>query len=349
MKAATLQRAKELYEAGGGIDEIAREVGYGMRYLQRHMLYAGIVTADEHWVKAVHPGRGTKLSRAAADIKRMAGEGATAAAIAAFVGCSVVSIYHWARRNDIALVRAGKKDAKHWSTDPRAQRMVTMYRQGLTLQTIGTEFGVTRERVRQIVKKCGAVLARQKMIAGLNKAKAAQKQANTTARIFAKWGVDRELHHELRTNGTIRAWEMQRKSALLRGITWDVPFPQWYAIWQASGKLHLRGRGKGKYCMSRIKDVGGYVLGNVHIQLCTENSREAVKLWAGKTKAFPGVFCLYPGREMAWLAKVGKMSLGFFATAEEASAVREGHIAGKGYARKSNGQINRNPRIAEAA
>ena len=89
-----------------------------------------------------------------------------------------------------------------------------------------------------------------------------------------------------------------------------------------------------------MSDAGGYELGNVHIQLATENNKDAVSKWKGKTKANRGVFCLYPGRELAWLAKVGKTSLGFFRTEQEAAAAREAYFAanpqhkrqGRGYA-----------------
>lgn len=349
MKFAILQRAKAMYEAGRPINEIAREIGYGMRYLQRHMLEAGYMTAVEPGRPRVYVKRGSKIARAADDIKRMAGEGASLADAAAFVGCSYVGLHAWARRNGVTFARAGKRTAKSWSEDPRAQRMATMYRQGLTLEKIGAEFNVTRERVRQVITKCGAARSRLDMLAVFKESKAAQNQARIAARIMEAWGVDRELHHELRANGTIRAFEQQKQSSSNRGITWALSFAQWYAIWQASGKLHLRGRGKGRYCMSRIRDEGGYVLGNVHVQLSTDNSAEAVKKWAGKSKVHTGVYCLYAGREMAWLAQVGRCRLGFFPSIEAATAAREAFIASNGFERKTNGQIKARREVTEAA
>ena len=78
--------------------------------------------------------------------------------------------------------------------------------------------------------------------------------------------------------------------------------------------------------MSRHRDEGGYELGNVHIQLCTTNSSEGFGKARGKPKAFTGVFCVYPGRELAWLAKVGKVRLGYFASAEAAHEARNDYL-----------------------
>jgi len=51
-------------------------------------------------------------------------------------------------------------------------------------------------------------------------------------------------------------------------------FEDWLQVWIDSGKLHLRGNGRGKYCMARRDDLGDYVAGNVEIKSCEENSRE---------------------------------------------------------------------------
>src|SRR5690606_2456599 len=80
--------------------------------------------------------------------------------------------------------------------------------------------------------------------------------------------------------------------------------------------------------------------GNVHVQPAVENSREAVAKWLGKVKENRGVYLLYPGRKLAWHARYGKVSLGFFETQAEAVAAREAYFSqnpnarrqGRGYA-----------------
>lgn len=48
-------------------------------------------------------------------------------------------------------------------------------------------------------------------------------------------------------------------------------FDQWWSIWESSGHWQDRGRSAGKYCMSRLNDLGHYEVGNVFIQLHSQN------------------------------------------------------------------------------
>jgi hypothetical protein len=52
-------------------------------------------------------------------------------------------------------------------------------------------------------------------------------------------------------------------------------FDQWLSIWLESGKILMRGVWKGQYCMARKGDLGHYEVGNVFIQLASENARDA--------------------------------------------------------------------------
>ncbi len=65
-----------------------------------------------------------------------------------------------------------------------------------------------------------------------------------------------------------------RIHARARGIPFLLTFEQWWEIWKRSRRWHLRGRGRGRYHMSRIADRGGYTLGNVRIVLHETNRRE---------------------------------------------------------------------------
>jgi hypothetical protein len=206
--------------------------------------------------------------------------------------------------------------------DARALSMADMRAQGLTLESIGRHYGITRERVRQILRKAGFGEVHKAFAIQRKGAKGAAKQSQREAMCFAKYGVSLDDYRAIRETGASRAYGSQKVNARRRGIEFKLTLGEWWSVWSASGKYHLRGKGIGHYCMSRIRDSGGYVVGNVHIQLCQENSREAVKKWRGKIKANRGVFCLYPGRARAWLAVVGKTRLGFFVSEEEAVAAR---------------------------
>ena len=64
----------------------------------------------------------------------------------------------------------------------------------------------------------------------------------------------------------------QKAMAKIRNIEWNISFDDWYNIWMQSGKWEQRGRGVGKYCMSRIGDTGPYSKDNVYINECVKNS-----------------------------------------------------------------------------
>ena len=67
----------------------------------------------------------------------------------------------------------------------------------------------------------------------------------------------------------------QKAMAKVRKIEWQLTFDQWWNIWDQSGKYEQRGRGSGKYCMSRIGDIGPYAINNVVIKTIDENNKEA--------------------------------------------------------------------------
>lgn len=206
----------------------------------------------------------------------------------------------------------------------RAEKMAAMYLQGVTLQKIGDQFKVSRERVRQILRTVGidASDGGRALKSRIRRATEAPKISVYAARL----GLSQEAYEVARDSGLLQAFRHQFRSAEARGIQWRLTYPQWLAVWQASGKLDQRGRGADAYCMSRINDAGGYELGNVHIQTNRENGREALDKWVGKTKPVVGVFCLYPGTDRPWIAKFGRKQVGRFATMEEAGAARSAYM-----------------------
>jgi hypothetical protein len=71
----------------------------------------------------------------------------------------------------------------------------------------------------------------------------------------------------------LKAYRMQKSNAKTRKIPFLLTFEQWLEIWNASGKIHLRGRGAEKFCMCRNNDIGPYEIGNVFIGTGRENVR----------------------------------------------------------------------------
>jgi transposase len=267
-------------------------------------------------------------------VAELAKSGKTIAEIAADTNYSYVHVCNILRGMGIKAAR--QRHISGPANMARAEKMASMYRQGLTLEKIGQHFRLTRERVRQIIRALG-VLPNDKIKTA--KGDPAVRKARMDAASMLRWGVPYDEKKRYRADGTILAYTNQRNAAKSRSIEWGLPFVDWLAIWEASGKMALRGRGKGRYVMSRIKDDGGYVLGNVHIQLSTENNSEGIKKCRHNKAKTPGVWKLYPGLAKPWLAKGlrGKV-LGLFATEEEAAAVRMAHLEENGLVTDASGR-----------
>lgn len=214
---------------------------------------------------------------------------------------------------------------KDFATDERVRQMADMYRQGLTLAVIGEQYGITRERVRQLLRKAG-VDAQSGGVHVVAKLKVDRQNRQRDAASLARYGITFAEIQALRANGATAAFRSHKNSARNRGIPFTLTLADWWAVWSASGKWAQRGRGKGRYCMSRINDAGGYSVGNVCVKLSTENSREATKQWVGKQKTCRGVYCLYPGSSRPYVVKVAKKQIGRYATEAEAVEARFAYL-----------------------
>lgn len=90
----------------------------------------------------------------------------------------------------------------------------------------------------------------------------------------------------------------QKNGAKERNIDFLLSFEEWWGIWQDSGMWESRGRGLGKACMSRLNDKGPYSIGNVKIQLQSENQREYLtRRWDSFTRVDRSHL---PAAEQAW-------------------------------------------------
>jgi hypothetical protein len=82
-------------------------------------------------------------------------------------------------------------------------------------------------------------------------------------------------------------WREQRYNSDHRGVPFELSLADWLSAWIDSGHYHERGHRKGQFVMSRPKDQGGYVLGNIAIVLCSANSVEAQshRIWTDEQRA----------------------------------------------------------------
>lgn len=71
----------------------------------------------------------------------------------------------------------------------------------------------------------------------------------------------------------------QRTCAKQRGIPFHLTFEEWLAWWEAFSPdwRMLRGKGRGKYVMSRPGDKGPYALGNIEAKLHEANTSEGYR------------------------------------------------------------------------
>ena len=87
-------------------------------------------------------------------------------------------------------------------------------------------------------------------------------------------GTCRGLSQQHPLRGPKLAFQNQRHAAKVRNIAWAITFEEWWEVWQSSGKYAERGRGHGKYQMSRVGDVGPYSVENVRIITSDANLAE---------------------------------------------------------------------------
>lgn len=203
-------------------------------------------------------------------LKPFAASGFTMEETAAEIGESYDFVARYARRHGLKFLRSGLSRA-----DSQSQQMAALYKGGKTLLEIGDEFGVTRERVRQIISKHHGMVAKNGGAMVRAKKRRIISQAKRDASALKKWGCTFSQYVMLRQmrKPTV-AFTGQKRNAKTRGIGWELTLWQWWTIWQESGHWEERGRNLGQYGMCRYGDKGPYAVGNVYIATCTQNIKD---------------------------------------------------------------------------
>jgi hypothetical protein len=161
--------------------------------------------------------------------------------------------------------------------------MERRYRAGQTLEQIGQQYKMTRERVRQVISELGV-----KAVDGgahlLGIRRRAERAAQRDARFMRRYGCTFDQYRSVCQKGwsaerrgrertPMGAFLRQRCTAKGRGIEFKFKFWDWWLVWEKSGHWHERGRGRG-YVMARFNDAGPYSPENVKIVLAAENVAE---------------------------------------------------------------------------
>lgn len=240
-----------------------------------------------------------KLCTGAA-MREAADAGLTRAETAQLLGVTAASVYRRAKEYGLTFTDGGAmvppKSAKR-PPDARAYRMKALYQAGHILEEIGRTYGITRERVRQILTGHFGFTGKSGGGARLSEQRRETRRAVRDEKSMKRWGCSYANYRTLRGKPT-RAFIEQRRNAGVRGIGWELTLHQWWSIWQQSGHWAQRGRGQG-YCMCRKGDVGPYAIGNVFIATSRENSSTG----KGKKSGLPmGVSKVVKGSYVAYIA-----------------------------------------------
>ena len=214
-------------------------------------------------------------------VRQFDGAGLTRKEIADRLGWCVESVSRYRK-----LIGADfRHEQERVTVTEREKAMAAMYGVGKTLNEIGELYGVSRERVRQILSKRFNYTAK-------DGGKTAQAQVNRLAKkqirdakSFEAYGCSYRDYRKLSLIGKnmvgegqsyyrtpVGAFNCQRSTAIHRGLEWKMKLWEWWQVWQSSGKWESRGRDKGGYVMCRFKDTGAYEVGNVYIATKRHNS-----------------------------------------------------------------------------
>lgn len=262
------------YSEGASVAELSEKYGLCRPYVATIARRAGVYERVS--------------DRRVARLQEYACQGLTAAEVAEIEGTTRSSIYNMATRYGVKLAKAkrgrprgevGVKDVE------RANAMVAMFRAGRTLQDIGDLYSVSRERVRQVIKKHGGITGVDGGQAKKSAEAQSERKAAKEAACREKYGCSlkelafiRKLGREHRANGgswyttPMGAFVNQRNNAKARGIEWGLKLWDWWTIWQESGRWDQRGRSGDAYVMCRFADHGPYARGNVYIATLRHNS-----------------------------------------------------------------------------
>lgn len=144
----------------------------------------------------------------------------------------------------------------------RAEEMATLYRTGAMLRQIGDKFGVSRERVRQIMTKELGLPASDGGQAIKAEARREDRKRTLDIRCQARSGCIVEQWRSIPARAR-RAFVSQKNAARHNKVEWSISMWDWWLIWSASGQWENRGRGK--YVLSRLDRGRPWTVENVSI------------------------------------------------------------------------------------
>lgn len=255
-----IERIRELASAGMTRGEVATELDLCQPYVSALAKRSGVSFAK-------------KQNPLIEKIRELASQGLTRQQVADDVGVKYAYVSLLGAEHGITFARQAWSGAKR-KPDSREFQMAALYTSGKTLNEIGQEFGITRERVRQLLARFFGINAQDGGAHKRSIDNRSEIEAKRDAKSLKKWGCSYDDYANLRAlKKPTRVFGRQKNSARQRGIEWNLTLWQWWSIWQQSGHWTNRGRGNG-YQMCRKGDQGPYSVDNVYIASGVKNIQD---------------------------------------------------------------------------
>lgn len=151
---------------------------------------------------------------------------------------------------------------------------MTLYRSGATLSAIGDLYGLTRQRVQQLLSKYHGITAKDGGHYLLSQRKKSAVADLKDAAAMLRYGVThdelikmRKLGDTIREAGgkhPIAIFTLQRAKTKFYGQEWGLSLKEWWRVWEESGMWWQYGRPG--YALMRKDTSLGFIPGNVEIR-----------------------------------------------------------------------------------
>src|SRR3954462_10338761 len=129
------------------------------------------------------------------------------------------------------------------SCQARDEEIRTLFLSGETLQKIGDRFGVSRERVRQILRRIGissdeggshiGVVHRNAERRRRHEEKREARISETYGCTYAEFLEANEGKLAKHLGSFAQRYKSQKHSAHARGVAWRISLPEWKGMWVA--------------------------------------------------------------------------------------------------------------------
>lgn len=208
-------------------------------------------------------------------------------------------------------------------TKERNHEIVKRFLDGESMSEISKAYGISRERVRQLLSKRGLSAEN----GGFKLAALARREASVNAamqKMIERFGCTLEQRRAIPKLAR-QQFQEQRRNSHDRGIEWKLTMWDWWCIWRDSGHWEQRGRNLGQYVMARERDKGPYEVGNVAIVTKSENStysRDGT-LKERDRKRSEGIWYATSHPRTPWRATYRHKHIGFYKTEQEAEIARK--------------------------